>query len=542
MPLEKFAKKRFLIADPLDSYCFAAKKMLIDLGLKLVSTASSAQVVLSGVQNVDYDVILCNFELGEGKNGQELLEELRVRKLLRFSCLFFIVTAEVAKDKVLGTIENEPDGYLVKPLKPGELEKRLKSALEQKEILKGVDSAIDQDDYTQALLLCEQKLQEKSRYGSALLRTKAWCLTKTKQHSAATELYQNLLKTSEQHWARLGLAELLIADGQLPAAEQQLRTIIAEDSGRVEALDLLAKVRTLQQQPKEALSILEKAVQISPNSVKRQHALAESRLMNNDKDGAIESYRKLIRLGSHSVYAEPEHYFKFAQVLSDANDSDGAGKASKHGKEALEVINKSRKKFADRQQLDLQSMLVEAQVLISQGKSDSAQALFQQVIDKARIRKDVLNGESSVMAAATLVKSGKTDQVEAFLEQAADQAAAAGYNVSPIYNWLDQHTNTRQRQRASELNKAGIHWHQSGDLEKAIRSISQAIPLTPHHISLNLNLIQLLLKKLKNVSSQDAHETCQQVIKCLHRIRHIPENHKEHDRFVHLRKQFNSVV
>ena len=52
-------------------------KMLLDAGIKLVTTANSAQSVISGLQNVDYDVILCNYDLGDGnKNGQELLERV----------------------------------------------------------------------------------------------------------------------------------------------------------------------------------------------------------------------------------------------------------------------------------------------------------------------------------------------------------------------------------------------------------------------------------------------------------------------------------
>ena len=538
MSLEAFSKKRVLIADPLDSYCFSAKKMLIDLGLKLVSTASSAQIVLSGVQNVDYDLILCNFELGEGKNGQELLEELRVRKLLKFSCLFFIVTAEVAKDKVLGTIENEPDGYLVKPLKPEQLEKRLRTVLEQTEALKEVNSAIDQSDFAQALLLCDKKLKTDSPYEAKLLRIKAWLLTKDKQYSAAIEIYRKLLKTSNQHWARLGLAELLMLEDQLAEAEEQLNKIIGEDNKRAEAYDLLAKIKIRQQQPENALVILEKAVLLSPNSVKRQQALAESRLENKDLPGAVESYRKLIKLGSRSIYAEPKHYFKLAQLLTVEHAPDRAGEVSKNGKEALEVINKLRKKFADREQIDFQSKLAEAQIRANLGNTDAAETIFQQVVEKVRVKKDALNGESAVMAATTLTTLGKTDEVESFLEHAADLAAAAGYDVSPIYTWLEEHIDSKQRQQATELNKEGIQWHETGHLEKAIQSLSRAIPLTPHHISLNLNLIQLLVKKLKNDSVSDAGKTRSQLAECFHRIRHIPGHHKELPRYTYLKKQF----
>ena len=103
MSLKEFARKRFLIVDELDAFRFATKKTLMELELKMIDTATNAQSVVAGFQNVNYDVILCNYELGKGKkNGQELLEELRHHKLLKFNSLFFIVTGEVEKNKVMG--------------------------------------------------------------------------------------------------------------------------------------------------------------------------------------------------------------------------------------------------------------------------------------------------------------------------------------------------------------------------------------------------------------------------------------------------------
>ncbi len=533
MSLEDFAKKRFLIVDPLDSYCFATKKMLIDLGVKLVSTASSAQSVLSGIQNVDYDVILCNFELGEGKNGQELLEELRVKRLLKFSALFFIVTAEVARDKVLGTIENEPDGYLVKPLTPAELGKRLKISLQQKESFSDIDAAIDLADYAQALKLCNQRLAEKDRYTLLLFKTKAWLLSKLGEWNKAKALFEELLDKSEHPWARLGLAEILINQHEYETAEQHLKQIIEEDRDRIEAYDLLAKIKELQQDPHTAQEILERAVIQSPNSVRRQKALADMRIANDDQKGAIEAYRKVIKLGSQSIYAEPDHYFHFANVLAEASNGSARNRL---GKEALDVLSRSKKRFADRDQIDLQSTLVEAQVQVSFGDLDTANSLLEQVQEKANLRKSPLNGESAVIAAKTLIKLGRGDEVDEFLQNAADQAAEAELDVSGIYNFMDDRISLQNRKKATELNKQGIRLHGENNLDGAIQAMLKAIPYTPHHISLNLNLLQLLVKKLK--TENKPAELREKAEQCFHRVRHIPPDHKEYRRFAHLKKQY----
>ncbi|QSP94272.1 response regulator [Marinobacter salinisoli] len=71
------------------------------------------------------DVVLCDYLLGNDRNGQHLLEELRHRKLLKRSSLFLMVTAETSKDVVMGARENQPDAYLTKPLNRTMLQKRL---------------------------------------------------------------------------------------------------------------------------------------------------------------------------------------------------------------------------------------------------------------------------------------------------------------------------------------------------------------------------------------------------------------------------------
>ena len=189
MSLEEYSKKRFLIVDELDTFRFSTKQTLKSLGLKLIDTASSAQEVIAGFQNVNYDVILCNYELGTRKNGQELLEELRYRKLLKFTGLFFIISAVVEKSKVMGTIENEPDGYLVKPIPPQDLEQRLAKALQMQEAMRPIYTAIDEGDYHSAIAYCDHRIAEQDRYLARCLKTKAWLLTKIGDLALAQDVY-----------------------------------------------------------------------------------------------------------------------------------------------------------------------------------------------------------------------------------------------------------------------------------------------------------------------------------------------------------------
>ena len=536
MSLEAFGKKRVLIVDPLENYRFSTKQMLVDLGMKSVNTASTAQAVISGMKNVSYDVILCNFDLSDNKNGQELLEELRFKKLLKFSSLFFIVTTEVARDKVLGTLENEPDGYLIKPLTPVELGKRLKSALSQKEVFSGIDQEVDEGNYKLAIDLCKQRLQEEDRYKLPLLKTLGWLYDKTSEYESAQHIYQSALERADVHWARYGLAKSFLNLEQYKDAESQLKYIIEQDPDRVEAYDLLASIKKLLNDPVAAQHILEQAIVHSPNSVLRQQALAEMRIRNDDQAGAIEAYRNVVKLGQQSIYAQPEQYYALADVLSKKSHSTGK---SRLGKEALDIVGKTRKRFSDKDQIELQSMLVEAQVQTNMNNSEAATDIFEKVKEKAAIRKQPLNSETAIIAAETLVFMGRGEEVDAFLQETADKAADEGKNVGEIYNYIDKKINLKHRQKATDLNKKGIRLHQDGNLDGALKCIFKAIPYTPYHISLNLNLLQLLIKKIKaNKADENLKE---KALACLHRVRHIPNTHKEYNRYIYLKNQFDEI-
>ena len=63
-----------------------------------------------------YDIVLCDYNLGAGQDGQQLLEELRYRHKLKNTSLFVMITAESSRDMVLGALEYLPDDYLTKPI------------------------------------------------------------------------------------------------------------------------------------------------------------------------------------------------------------------------------------------------------------------------------------------------------------------------------------------------------------------------------------------------------------------------------------------
>jgi len=528
MSLKEYAKKRFLIVDELESFRFSTKKTLLELDLKLVDTASSAQSVISGFQSVNYDVTLCNYDLGKGKNGQELLEELRYKKLLKFSDLFFIISAEVDRNKVMGTIENEPDGYLVKPVTPKEIQQRLRKALKMKESMKDIDTAIDEGDFHSAIAYCDKKIAEKDPYLLRCLKIKAWLLSRLGDVDAARTIYETVLSSGEHTWAEYGLAKIMIRRKLFDDAEKVLKNIINRNGNQVEALDLLAKVYERQDRTVEAQDTVQQALSLSSNSMQRQQYLANLCVQNEQHDQAIEAYRALVK-SDQSVYAKPEQLFEFANYLAQRSQEEG--QSSAFLKEANELLEKCQKRFSSAPDIDDKVKLVSANVCAITDNPELAREQLQSVLNKQNEGLDALHPETLKLAAQVYTSLGDHVDAERLLELAADLVNKDSELMSDIYDQLNQGIGTETRKRAALMNKQGIKCYYDKKILDAANELRKALPLTPRHISLNLNLAQVLIKLYRKTRDP---ELIKEINQRFHRVRHIPRHHKEYKRYHYL--------
>ncbi|MCP5163292.1 MAG: tetratricopeptide repeat protein [Hahellaceae bacterium] len=530
MSLEAYTKKRFLIVDELDSFRFSTKQGLMAMGIKLIDAVASAREALSAFQNLDYDVILCNYDLGKGRNGQELLEELRVRGQLKYTSLFFIISAEVAKDKVFGTIENEPDGYLVKPIPPAELGKRLAKSLEQKEALHSIDVAIDAGDLDTAIALCEARVAQKARYLLRVQKTLAWLYEKHGQPEAAAAIYKEIMLGYNYDWARFELARLTHARGDLDEAKILLEPLLVVESHHFQAYDLMARIHDMEGDTAKALQVLETAVSLSPNSVKRQKSLAEVASKLSENGRALEAFRKMIKLGEQSVHDQPDNYLGYARFLAGLSFDDLSAEGKQFAREAIGVLDKAHRKYGDDNNVEAKSKVLEARVYIGQHNEEAANRALASAIrhcDEGHVAE-----QTTLFVAENLYAMNKGDDADRLLTQMADLSGndddASEQAITSMLSAKAQ----QERKEAALLNRQGITLYGKGELNAAIELFEKALELTPRHISLNLNLAQVLIKRLQK-QGKTAYDikNCES---CLQRARHIRAHHKEQRRYQYL--------
>jgi tetratricopeptide (TPR) repeat protein len=330
-----WAGKNYLVIDDFAGIRQLLRESLRSLGAKNIDQASSGGEAMGMLARIRYDVVLCDYNLGEGKNGQQVLEEARVRNLVNPSTMWLMVSAEKSVESVMGAAEHQPDAYLIKPITEGVLLTRLNRVWHRKQVFRMIDQAYAEKDYLRAARLCDAQIEGNRIHELDLLRMKAKLMEKSGQPDKAREVYEQVIEQREYQWARAGLAKIRMANGEFEQARQMFQSVIAENRYYIDAYDQLAASYQNMGKEEEACAILERAARLSPNSVTRQRKLGNIALKLGNMALAEKAFRKCIEIGEYSIMKTPDAYLGLARACGRKNDV----------KEALQMLAAAQREF-----------------------------------------------------------------------------------------------------------------------------------------------------------------------------------------------------
>jgi tetratricopeptide (TPR) repeat protein len=353
-----WAGKNYLVVDDFVGIRQLLRESLRSLGARNIDQASSGGEAMGLLGRIRYDVVLCDYNLGEGKNGQQVLEEARVRNLVNPSTMWLMVSAEKSVESVMGAAEHQPDAYLIKPITEGVLLTRLNRVWHKKQVFRMIDQAYAEKDYLRAARLCDAQIEGNRVHELDLLRMKARLMEKSGLPDKAREVYEQVLEQREYQWARAGLAKIRMANGEFEQARQIFQGVIAENRYYIDAYDQLAASYQNMGREEEACAVLERAARLSPNSVPRQRNLGNIALKLGNIPLAEKAFRKCIAIGEYSIMKTPDAYLGLARVCGQKNDV----------KEALQQLAAAQREFAqERPDMQLRAKITEGLVYHESG-------------------------------------------------------------------------------------------------------------------------------------------------------------------------------
>ncbi|WP_165854817.1 tetratricopeptide repeat-containing response regulator [Marinobacter sp. JSM 1782161] len=529
-----YSRLRVLVVDDFENFRLSMRQMLRSMGVGHIDACSDGPSAVQACTYEAFDVVLCDYNLGAGKNGQHVLEELRHRKLLRRTSLFIMVTAETSREMVMGAREYQPDGYLTKPINQAALNQRLGALLQQRAALKPINREIDLENYPKAISLCTRLLPEQPRYRTWILKTLSDLYYQVGDYSHARRIYEDVLQSRDIAWAQLGLGRILIAEQRYPEAIDTLQSLLEKQPDLIEAYDQLAQALKLGGKPGAAQKVLARAAELSPNAILRQKQLARLAAQNQDPENASSAWRRTVELGAHSIHDHPDHYLGLARSLSDLAEDDDSDSGRSHATEAIKTLKLITKRFPDAEDAQATGRWIEARVHWGQNRQAEADAIISEVVG-TEVSGSV---DCELELARTLFTLDRKQEAKTRLYALSRRYEGDAQVQAEIDALLDEPVSFRKRLKARRLTRQGIRAFESGQLRKAAEAFREALELVPDHIALNLNLIQVHLKAMDSTPDAARVAECR---RCLERVADLPENHPQQRRFQALKSKVESL-
>lgn len=490
--------KRAIVIDDMGAAVAIGRNMLMSLGAKQVDTANDYQSAFILLARKKYDLVLCDFNLGTGLNGQQLLRDLRHIDRLSYTTLFVVVSAERTKDIVLGTIECEPDGYIAKPFTQGDFIQRITRLIEQQSAFNVFNKALDNKQYAEAFAEADRIRADQPKYGNLALRKKAGTLYELKRYDGALEQFDKALEKHPLTWAQIGRARCIAELGNTAQAIEEFEAIIENNGLAVPAIDSLATCQLREGRKKDAQASVAKAISLSPMSIERQRWLGELSMDIGELETAVKANRSVIKLAQGTLKESVKQYETFSRSLRKAIEEETDSKViSDRIREGRQMIKEGLQKFEDEESLKANDTLYRALDKFKQGDSEETIAIVDAAIER---HKELLADQPSLIIdiAETKLLAGDRPSAETMLRKLIVDHKDNKRLVDHAQSILDIPLPHHQRVLITEKNRQGKHLYDAGDYEQALSSFRDALNLYPHHPSINLNAIQATLKLIES--------------------------------------------
>lgn len=405
---------KVLIVDDLPDMRTAVRDLVYSLGCEDIQAARDGDQAIRSMAATPFDVVLCDYNMGEGKDGQQVLEEALYRGLLPVGACFVMLTAEHAMSMVTAAVECMPDDYLSKPIPRGVFQLRLRKAMEKKARFVPLLKAVKAKDYEEALRLCEHFLAIYPAHRMDIWKIRGEALLEQGMLWQAAALYQQIWELREIAWAAVGLAKALFGQGQYEASADVLQTLLDKQPLCMAAYDGLAQAWLALGRPADAQAVLSKAVKYSPKSLLRQKRLGDLAYGNGDFAAAEEAYQQAVRIGKNSCFRGPAEFAGLAKAQAQRG----------YGERALKTLALLEREFRGDRLAQWLAASMEAIIHHGMGHAEKAAAAIASAMEWFQAQPEAADEETVMELAALCLAVGQTEQAKTLLHEVLARQAA----------------------------------------------------------------------------------------------------------------------
>lgn len=495
MALWNLKDKKILIIDDFAEMRSMMRTMVVAYGAEKIVQAKDGDEAIEALGSHSFDIVLCDYNLGEGKDGQQVLEEAKHRNLLSAQTVFIMVTAENTSEMVMGALEFQPDAYLSKPVTKDVMQVRLKRLLDKKDSMKAIHTAMDKNNYASVLQLCDQYLQADGKYRLEILKIKSEALVKSAAYDEAQRLYEQILEERELPWAQFGIGKVHYYRKEYDEAAETFREVISNNEAFVSAYDWLAKAQEQLGDTAAAQVTLAEAIERSPKSLLRQRALADAAEKNEDYVTTEKARKKAVRVGKGSVLKMASDYTGLAKVLVKNNTA----------KDALRVIDSIKYEFKDNPQADLEATITSSAVHAAMGNKQKSEEALEKSLKLAASHPEMVSADLGMELAETCLKNGRKEEANELIRTVVknhhDDKEVLD-KITHVYQEAGVESEGEELIKQTQkdivrINNQGVELIKQGKLDESIDFFTKAAKGMPQNPIINLNAAQSLIMQMK---------------------------------------------
>ena len=484
---------RVLLVEPHSGMRSSIHNMLNLCGVTRIEHGVSSGTALGFIKNKYFDLILCEYELGPGQDGQQLLEDMRHHKLAPLTTIFIMVTGERSYEKVVSAAELAPNDYLLKPFTPDELLTRISRAFKKRALFISIYQRMDAGEYQDAIEECQEQEAAHPRDRVDFMRLRAELHILLGEPVLAEPIYKQLSELRAVAWARLGLARSIHLQGRYAEAEDILKTLVVENDKYMDAFDLLAKNHELAGELESAKDILSQAVGISPHGVRRLRKLGEIALATGDFKIAETHLKKVVSKVKFSEFRDPEDHVNLVNALVQNGNVD----------QAASVVRDLEKTMPDALKTPA-CRAISAAFIHARNNDPRLKAELNNAVEASRsnigLSTNMKLGLAKSCLDSAMHDEASTVILDVMRNSANDSEMKRAMNIfeSAGLGQMGKSLADQSRSEVMELVAQGVKKAKQGDFLAAVELLSSAVKQLPNNPQVVANAALAYLKCLEN--------------------------------------------
>jgi len=482
--------KKGLLIDDMPEMRSAMRIQLSDLGLEQCDMARNVKEGIERLSQSRYDLIVCDYNLGQGADGQQFLELVRRRQILPLTTAFLMVTGETGYEQVATAAEYAPDDYLLKPFTAETLGTRISRIFEKKAALQPVYRWMgpgENADRDKAIATCDAMIAANSRYALDAQKLKGELLLAANRPAEAQAVYEAVLEQRATPWAVVGAARAQLATGKDSEARQLFEQALVAYPNYLAAYDSLANLLEKTDKP-AAQQVVEQALKVAP-STQRTRQLGSLAFENGDFERAESAFKRVVEKDRTGFFKSHDDYSGLAKSFVEQGKT----------KEALAAVKDMGTAFSKSPELAARQAAVECQVQTRAGNPAAAQAALEKALEIQRSAQ--LDTTTTLEVAQACFAGGRPDEAKSIIQAIAEDHSeneavlARAQAVFVAAGLPDEGTVfiAATKKRMIKLNNDAVALAKAGQLDQAVAMLSEAADRLTNNAQIALNAALALL-------------------------------------------------